>query len=127
MHIYNPIYLPPSVRANLKLGFIEGDEFLTANNIEQSKDKLDELYTVYNDEIQKHEFETVLASNLNENFENLIVDIQRSDIPHIKPVLINYLKFSTARSDESKKLEEELGNIDIEEMDILTDKVILFF
>jgi len=41
------------------LGYIEGDEFITASNIEQFKDNLDELYTHYNDQIQGHDFRIV--------------------------------------------------------------------
>ncbi len=53
------------------------------------------------------------------------MDIQRSDIPHIKPILINYLKFATARSEKSRQLEEEVKDIENTEKDIevLTDEI----
>ena len=52
------------------------------------------------------------------------MDIQRSDIPHIKPVLINYLKFSTARSEKSLQLEENVKDNAETEIEALTEKII---
>ena len=63
---------------------------------------------------------------MNENFENLIMDIQRSDIPHIKSTLINYLKFATARSEKSRQLEEQLKDISEKEIEVLTNEVEFF-
>jgi len=60
---------------------------------------------------------------MNENFENLIYDIQRSDIPHIKAGLINYLKFATARSPMSLRIEAEITGPQKEEVEILNDTV----
>lgn len=38
-----------------------------------------------------------IENNLTESFDNLSAEIDRADIPHIKPLLINYLKFATAK------------------------------
>jgi len=50
-------------------------------------------------------------------------DIDRADIPHIKTLLINYLKFVNARSDYSKKLQEEVEQMTIEKTQVLTEEV----
>jgi len=54
------------------LGYIEGNQFITANNNEKNKNTLDEQYTAYNDAIQDHEFKTV-PSKMLENYLSQVI------------------------------------------------------
>ena len=82
----------------------EEDEFISPQNINSYREEINNIYDTLCEDVNNYQFENLgiifICTPLDEypNYDLKSIDLDRSDIPSLKPLLINYFKFCLSRS-----------------------------
>lgn len=83
----------------------EDDEFISPQNINTYREEINNIYDTLCEDVNNYQFENLGKQRsfhiyLDEypNYDLKSIDLDRSDIPSLKPLLINYFKFCLSRS-----------------------------